>query len=120
MIDLPGSTYYFKPAEESALNLRVMRIIDEAYTERPFYGKRRLLYSVKQQLVPEGIEVNVKRVSRLMNMMGLETVHPKTNLSRKAKDSVIHPYLLRGLTIDPPNQVWASDIMRWSPNAGVV
>ena len=83
-----------------------MRRIDELYTARPFLGSRRMSWYLNR----EGREVNRKRVQRLMRLMGLEAIYPKRRLSRAGKDSKRYPYLLRGLEIIRPDQVWAADI----------
>jgi putative transposase len=83
-----------------------MRQIDEQYLRTPFYGSRRMAV----WLQGEGHSVNRKRVQRLMRLMGLEAIYPKPRLSRRAVNHRISPYLLRGLQVDRPNQVWAADI----------
>jgi putative transposase len=83
-----------------------MRLIDEEYTRHPFYGSRK----IRDWLQKQGHGVNRKRVQRLMRRMGLESVAPKPNTSQAAKGHKIYPYLLRGLEIDRPNQVWCSDV----------
>ena len=83
-----------------------MRLLDEQYTRTPFFGVRRMV----DWLVKQGRQVNVKRVRRLMRLMGLEAIYPKPRLSAPAPGHQIYPYLLRGLRIDRPNQVWATDI----------
>ncbi len=83
-----------------------MRLIDEQYTRTPFYGIRRMRVS----LWKKGHCVNHKRVQRLMRQMGIEAIYPKPKLSQRDEEHKIYPYLLRGLTIDRPNQVWATDI----------
>jgi putative transposase len=83
-----------------------MRLIDEQYLDTPFYGVERMwayLRSLKY-------EVNIKRIRRLMLKMGIQAIYPKPNLSKKAQDHEIYPYLLRGLKIDRVNLVWSSDI----------
>lgn len=84
----------------------VMNRIDEIYTQAPFYGVRR----IGQQLRRTGFIINHKRVHRLMRLMGIEAVYPKPNLSRSHPDHPVYPYLLRGLTIDHPGQVYGTDI----------
>jgi putative transposase len=106
LLGLNRSTYYLEPAGETAENLELMRRIDELYTERPFYGSRRLLVVLNA----EGYRVNRKRVQRLMRLMGLEAVYPKPRLSQADKEHKKYPYLLRGLAIIAPDQVWAADI----------
>ena len=91
---------------ESELNLAVMRMIDETHTKIPFYGRRRM----REHLFRQGIDVNGKRVGRLMNMMGIETIYPRRNLSKPNPEHRIFPYLLRGVRIDSQDHVWSTDI----------
>jgi len=97
---------YYKSVGESQENLRLMRLIDEQYTRAPFYGSRRMT----AWLATEGYEVNRKRVSRLMALMGIEAVYPKPRLSRPGEGHKIYPYLLRGVAVERVNQVWSTDI----------
>jgi putative transposase len=83
-----------------------MRLIDEEYTRHPVYGRRRMTAYLKRR----GHQVNSKRIRRLMQLMGLEAIYPKPNLSRKHPENTIYPYLLRNYTIDKPYQVWSADI----------
>lgn len=83
-----------------------MRLIDEQYLKTPFYGSPRMCWVLRQK----GYNINEKRVSRLMKVMGLQAIYPKKNLSKAAPGHKIYPYLLRGLKIDCPNQVWSTDI----------
>lgn len=83
-----------------------MRLIDEQYTRTPFYGIRKMTRWLGEQ----GYAVNPKRVRRLMRQMGLEAIYRKPHLSVPGPGHRIYPYRLRGLKIDGPNQVWASDI----------
>lgn len=92
--------------EESGENLELMRLLDEQYMRRPFYGVLRMVHWLGEQ----GHTVNPKRVRRLMRLMGLEAIYPKPRLSDPAPGHRIYPYLLRGLEITRPNQVWATDI----------
>src|ERR1022692_2756203 len=97
---------YYEPVGESQENLRLMRLIDEQYTRTPFYGSRRMT----AWLGTQGYEVNRKRVSRLMALMGIEAVYPKPKLSRPGEGHKIYPYLLRGVAVERPDQVWSTDI----------
>jgi putative transposase len=106
LLGLPRSSYYYEPVPENADNLRLMRLIDEQYLATPYYGSRRMT----EHLVRCGHEVNRKRVQRLMRTMGLEGLFPGRKTSKPAPEHKVYPYLLRGLTIDRPNQVWCSDI----------
>jgi putative transposase len=101
LLGLPRSTYHYRPRPESAGNLGLMRRLDELYMECPFFGSRRMAITLK---------VNRKRIQRLMGIMGIEALYPKPNLSRPAPGQEIYPYLLRGLSIERPNQVWSTDI----------
>jgi putative transposase len=106
LLGLPRSSYYYEPVPEDADNLRLMRLIDEQYLATPYYGSRRMAH----YLIRSGHCVNRKRVQRLMRTMGLEGVFPGRKTSKPAPGHKVYPYLLRGLTIDRPNQVWCSDI----------
>ena len=105
LLSLTRSAYYFKPQGVNRYNQTVMRLIDEEYTRHPFYGSRRIAAWLKRQ----GHDVNRKRVSRLMKEMGIEAVYPKLNLSRQAAKRRKYPYLLRGVVIESPDQVWSSE-----------
>ena len=100
-----GSVYYLpKPVGEH--DLKLMRRIDELHLELPFAGSRMLRDLLRQ----EGIEVGRKRVATLMRKMGIEALYRRPNTSRKHPEHPVYPYLLRGLRITQPNQVWAMDI----------
>jgi putative transposase len=105
-LGLVRSSLYYRPRDADEENLQVMRLIDGLYTARPFLGSRRMSYYLRRQ----GQEVNRKRVQRLMRLMGLEAIYPKRNLSRAGKGAKRYPYLLRGLEVVRPDQVWAADI----------
>jgi putative transposase len=83
-----------------------MRLIDEQYMKTPSYGSR----SMARHFRRLGRNINRKRIQRLMRLMGIEAIYPKPHTSRPHPEHRIYPYLLRGLTIDRPNQVWAADI----------
>jgi putative transposase len=106
LLGLSRSSLYYEPGGEAAEDLRLMRLIDEQYTARPFYGSRRMTVWLTEQ----GEEVNRKRVRRLMRVMGLEAIYPKPRLSLAGKGHLIYPYLLRGVKIVRPDQVWSTDI----------
>lgn len=106
LLGLDRGSYYYVPGEETAENLDLMRRIDRLYMEWPFLGSRRIREFLRRQ----GIEVNRKRVQRLMRLMGLEAICPKRHLSANGKDHRVYPYLLRGVAIARPNHVWAADI----------
>ena len=106
LLGLNRSSLYYEPADEASEDLRLMRMIDEQYTVRPFYGSRRMTVWLTEQ----GEGVNRKRVRRLMRLMGLEAIYPKPRLSLAGKGHRIYPYLLRGVKIVRPDQVWSTDI----------
>ncbi len=106
LLGLSRTGWNYTPVVESAENLELMRLIDEQYTRTPFYGSRRM----RVVLNGLGHEVNRKRVQRLMRRMGLEGVAPGPRTSQRHPEHKVYPYLLRGMVIERPDQVWASDI----------
>lgn len=107
LIGLNRATFYWQAAGESPLNLQLMRLIDQEYTKAPFYGYRKM--TVRLNTV-HGYHVNHKRVTRLMNLMGLQAIYPRPRTSIPDVQQRKYPYLLRGVVISRPNQVWATDI----------
>ena len=108
LLGLNRSSYYYQAASESALNLKLMNLIDEQYTESPSYGWRRMSVYLRRV---KGYEVNGKRVRRLMRLMGLQAIYPEPKPKfQSAVAHKIYPYLLRNLPIIRPNQVWSTDI----------
>jgi len=106
LLGLDRGSYYYTPGEETAENLDIMGRLDRLYVKWPFLGSRKLA----ELLGREGVEVNRKRVQRLMRLMGLEAICPKRHLSANGAKHRVFPYLLRGLEIVRPDQVWAADI----------
>lgn len=108
LIRLPRSSYYRENAngQESPENLEIMRLIDEEYTKHPFYGTRQMRNSLRRK----GYKVNRKRVQRLMRKMGLRSIAPKPNTSKPNIEHRVYPYLLGGIDVTCPDQVWCSDI----------
>lgn len=106
LLGLSRSTYYREPVGESLFNLRLMERIDRIYTDHPYYGSRRIIIGLKNL----GIHANRKRVSRLMELMGIEAIYPKPRLSLNRENHRRFPYLLKDLIIDRPCQVWSTDI----------
>jgi putative transposase len=106
LLGVNRSVLYYEPVGESEENLQLMRMIDEQYTRAPFYGSRKMT----EWLVTQGHPVNRKRISRLMEVMGIEAVYPKPKLSQPGEGHKIYPYLLRGVTVRRVNQVWSTDI----------
>jgi len=106
MLGIPRSSYYYQPKPTSPEVLELIRQIDEMYLQASTSGSR----SMKRQFKRQGQKVNRKRIQRLMRLMGIEAIYPKPHTSRPHPQHRIYPYLLRDLTIDRPNQVWAADI----------
>jgi len=100
------STFYHVPRGESAANLGLMAEIDRQFLETPFYGARQMTW----HLQAEKHAVNIKRVRRLMRLMGLMPIYRQPRTSIPAKGHKLYPYVLRGLRIERPNQVWCADI----------
>ena len=100
------SGWYYQGAPESEENLALMRRLDEQYTRTPFYGVRKMTHWLRGQ----DWHINPKRVRRLMRLMGLEAIYARPRLSKPAPGHRIYPYLLRGLEICRPDQVWATDL----------
>ena len=106
LLELSRSSFYYEPASESPENLALMRRLDQLHLDHPVYGSRRLTVMLRR----EGQSINRKRVSRLLRMMGIEVVYPRRSLSQPGEGHRIYPYLLKGLEITGPDQVWCSDI----------
>lgn len=100
------SGIYYEPQPETAENLRIMRLLDEEHMRHPASGSRQLLDFLERQ----GIEVNRQRIQRLMGKVGIEGISPKRRTTLAATGHQVYPYLLRGLNIERPKQVWCSDI----------
>jgi putative transposase len=106
MLGVNRSSLYYQSVGPDSEQLELMRRIDELHLEFPFYGSR----SIARELRAQGLVANRKRVQRLMRVMDIEAIAPKPKTSRREPEHPVYPYLLRGLTIDRPNQVWAADI----------
>jgi len=106
LLQLSRSTLYYRPKGESAENLRFMEIIDKQFLETPWYGSRQMARHMKRQ----GHKCGRHRVRRLMRLMRLVPIYQEPNTSKKHPAHKIYPYLLKGLAITRPNQVWCADI----------
>ena len=107
LLGLPRASYYRGPAKGlRSDDLELMRQIDELYLEHPWMGSRSLADHLTTAEAPVGRD----RVRRLMLIMGIESLAPKPGTSKRQPKHPVYPYLLRGLIIDRPNQVWATDI----------
>jgi putative transposase len=106
LLELSRSSVYYEPRPLSAWDLQLMRRLDELHLELPFYGARKLADRLRR----EGHAVGRRHVTTLMRRMGIEAIYRRPRTSIPARGATIHPYLLSGLTIERPNQVWASDL----------
>jgi putative transposase len=106
MLGLARSGVYRKPRPANDNELEAIRRIDALFTARPFFGARRIARTLSE----EGFPIDRKRVRRLMRRMGIEVLGPKPRTSNPAPGHKIYPYLLRDLTIERADQVWAMDI----------
>ena len=106
LLGVSRSSLYYRPQAISPKEVALQHRIDEIYMDCPFYGSRR----ITAQLRREGHQINRKRVQRYMREMGIYAICPGPNLSRRAQESQVFPYLLRGLEIVRANQVWGIDI----------
>jgi len=106
LVGLARSSYYYEPAPESEYNKLLMKRIDEIYTEHPSLGSPKITKILRNM----GHKVNHKRIERLMKVMGLAAVYPKPRTSIPDEQARKYPYLLAGLAIERPDQVWATDI----------
>lgn len=107
LIELNRSVYYYKPIESlTEEDYKVMNRIDEIFTEHPYYGTRRMSYVLKSH----GFSIGRKKVRTYYEIMGIEAIYPKMNLSRRNQAHKVYPYLLRELELTAPNQVYCADI----------
>ncbi len=106
LVSISRSSFYYQPAGETSENLALMRLIDGQFLETPWYGSRQM----SRHLRRDGHEVGRRRVRRLMAVMGLVPIYQRPRTTVPHPEHRIHPYLLRGLVVDRPNQVWCADI----------
>ena len=106
VLKLSRSSLYYQPRPVSPADLTIMRRIDELHLDYPFAGSRML----RDLLRGEGVEIGRCSIRTMMKRMGIEAIYRRPNTSKATPGNKIYPYLLRGLTIDRPNQAWAMDI----------
>ncbi len=106
LLSVSRSSFYYAPKGESPENLALMRRIDELFLKYPFYGSRQMARRLRR----DGVRIGRHRVRRLMRLMGLQAIYqaPRTSVPHPAHR--IYPYLLNGMAIDRPDQVWCADI----------
>lgn len=107
LLDLNRSTLYYHPVPLSANDLEVKRLIDKIYTRYPMYGYRRICWYLNEK---ERYPINHKTVLRHMQEMGIQAIYPRQNTSKANPANKVYPYLLKGLIIEYPDQVWSIDI----------
>lgn len=106
LVRLSRSAFYYAPVGVDAVTLALMKAIDRVFTKYPFFGSRQIVAYLRR----EGIVAGRHRVRRLMAKMGLEAIYKRPRTSQPHPQHPVYPYLLRGMTIDRPNQVWSADI----------
>lgn len=116
LLGLARSSWYYQATPETEENLVLLRLIDEEYTRHPFYGSRRMVVMMKWQ----DHNVNRKRITRLMDVLGIEAIYPKRRLTQDDKRHKKYPYLLKGVVIEHPDHVWSTDITYIRMNRGFV
>jgi putative transposase len=106
LLSISRSSFYYEVKGESPLNLKLMRLIDEQFLEDPSAGARQMARYLRRQ----GHGVNRKRVQRLMRKMGLAAIYQRPRTSMPHPEHRVYPYLLRGMDISEPDQVWCADV----------
>ncbi len=106
LLSISRSSFYHEPAGETEQNLGLMQLIDRQFLDTPFYGVRQMTWHLQN----EGHGVNQKRIRRLMRLMRLMPIYQKPNTSKPRKGHKTYPYLLGGLRVHRPSQVWCADI----------
>ena len=106
LLGVNRSGWYYRPKGVTDEDMALMKLIDRMYLAAPFYGARKIADCLKRQ----GHIVNRKRVQRLMRLMGIRAVYRRPRTSKPGKGHKVYPYLLKGLEISRPNQVWSADI----------
>jgi putative transposase len=106
LLEISRSGCYYQPKGISVEDLNLMALIDRLYLATPFFGARKIAVCLRSQ----GYIVNRKRVRRLMRLMGIRAIYRRPRTSKPGKGNQIYPYLLTGLKVTRPNQVWAADI----------
>jgi len=106
VLNISRGSVYYRPRPVAVGDLGVMRRLDQLHLDYPFAGSRML----RDLLCREGIKIGRRRVATMMKRMGIEAIYRRPNTSKPAPGHKIYPYLLRGLKVERPNQVWAMDI----------
>lgn len=107
LLGISRGSLYYTPIPVDPMTLDLMNRIDKIHTDWPVYGARKIAEQLKRDT---GIPIGRKRARRLMENMGIEAIYPRPRLSQNNKEHPVFPYLLKGLVINRPNQVWGADI----------
>jgi len=107
LLGVSRSTFYYSPIPDSPEDLAMMHFLDKEHTEHPFYGVIKMMHRLRDK---GGFMVGKDHTRTLLRKMGLFAIYPKPNFSKRNQEHKVYPYLLRGLKIDRPNQVWCADI----------
>jgi len=106
LLGLPASSFYYKPNPVETGQLRLMKAIEDIFLEQPYYGSRRIAKALQR----DGWKVSRKRVRRMMRIMCIQAIYQRPNTSKASPENKVYPYLLRGMAISRPDQVWCTDI----------
>jgi putative transposase len=106
LLSISRRSLYYQPIPPPPEEVAIKHRIDELYTAHPFYGSRKLTVLLEPEFAP----INRKRVQRYMREMGIAGISPGPNLSKRALEHRIYPYLLRSITAQAPNHIWGCDI----------
>lgn len=106
LLDVSRSSVYYKPIAVENDDAEMMNVIRDIYVQHPYYGYRRIMVELRKQ----GYIINHKKVQNLMSLAGIKAIYPAKNTSLRNKQHKVYPYLLKGLKIERPNQVWQVDI----------
>jgi putative transposase len=106
LLEISRAGYYYEPKPTSSEDLRLINKVDEIYTEYPFFGTRRMAGYLQK----DGYIIGRKKVRSIYEILGLEAIYPKPDLSRANEQNKKYPYLLRDVEIVRCDQVWSSDI----------
>lgn len=107
LLGISRGSLYYTPIPVDPMTLDLMNRIDKIHTDWPVYGARKIAEQLKRDT---GIPIGRKQARRLMENMGIEAIYPRPRLSQNNKEHPVFPYLLKGLVINRPNQVWGADI----------
>ncbi len=106
LLEISRSSLYYKPKPISEEQLKLLKLIDELYTQDPYFGTRRM----REALVDYGVDIGRDKIGSCYKKLGLEAIYPEANLSKRNHEHKVYPYLLRHMKINRVNQVWSADV----------